>query len=124
MWRPAAGAPGLSGGAHGEKVEEQALKKRLARSRRTLEKFGQFQSARAGRYLPADLVSPLYCGMTNNILLGTEEEESYVDMLLQAVKSAPPAQGKRIYWMHTIPFWSGVGEEGAEVQPAGADRGL
>ena len=92
----------------GRKIREDALGERLARSRRTLEKFTQFQKARGDRYIPTDLVSPLYCGMTNNILLGTPQEEAYVDMLLEDVKHAPPSRGKRIYWMHTIPFWSGA----------------
>lgn len=90
----------------GRTISTQALKKRVATSKRTLEKFRQFQIARADRYIPTDLVTPLYCGMTNNILLGTAQEEMYVDKLLEAVKSAPAKKGKRIYWMHTIPFWS------------------
>lgn len=95
----------------GKKIETEALKKRVTASKRTLEKFRQFQRARADRYLPTDLVTPLYCGMTNNILLGTAQEEAYVDKLLAAVKSAPPASGSRIYWMHTIPFWSDAVKE-------------
>ena len=51
-------------------------------------------------------MTPLYAGMTQNILLGTEEEEFYTKQLLEDVKKAPKARGKRIYWMHTIPFWS------------------
>lgn len=90
----------------GRAVEEEALKERLRRSKRTLEKFREFQEARADRYIPTDVVTPLYCGITNNILLGTPQEEAYVDMLLRDVKSAVPKKGKRIYWMHTIPFWS------------------
>lgn len=90
----------------GRAVDEDALKERLRRSKRTLEKFGEFQKARADRYIPTDVVTPLYCGITNNILLGTAQEEAYVDMLLRDVKSAAPKKGKRIYWMHTIPFWS------------------
>lgn len=43
------------------------------------EKFEKFQSARADRFIPSDLVSPLYSGMTNNILLGTEEEKLYTE---------------------------------------------
>jgi benzoyl-CoA reductase/2-hydroxyglutaryl-CoA dehydratase subunit BcrC/BadD/HgdB len=95
----------------GRKVEPEALTQRLRVSRRTLEKFREFQMARADRYIPTDLVSPLYCGITNNILLGTPEEERYVDMLLRDVKQAPPKKGKRIYWMHTIPFWSDAVKE-------------
>ena len=92
----------------GREISEEALAKRLERSRRTQEMFEEFQSARADRYIPEDLVTPLYSGMTNNVLLGTEEQEKYVRMLLEDVKNAPPSKGKRIYWMHTLPFWSGA----------------
>lgn len=90
----------------GRKISEERLKERLRCSRRTLENYRKFQKKRAGRYVPADLVSPLYCGMTNNLLLGTREEERYTEMLLQDIRHVEPAVGKRIYWMHTIPFWS------------------
>lgn len=92
---------------HTEKtVDEDRLRKRLRRSKRTLENFQSFQRARADRYIPSDLVTPLYSGMTLNLLLGTPEEEQYTQMLLDDVENAPAAQGKRLYWMHTIPFWS------------------
>lgn len=90
----------------GKEISESSLKTRLQRSKRTLEKFKKAQTFRADRYIPTDLVTPLYCGMTNNILLGTDREEKYVDMLLNDLKQAPPKKGKKIYWMHTIPFWS------------------
>ena len=90
----------------GKKIPEESLKERLARSRRTLRNYRRYQKERASRYVPADLVTPLYSGMTNNILLGTEAEERYTRMLLRDIKKAGPARGKRIYWMHTIPFWS------------------
>lgn len=92
----------------GRAIDEDRLRERLRRSRRTVQNFQEFQCARAGKYIPTDLVTPLYGGMTNNILLGTEEEERYTQMLLRDVQQAPPARGKRIYWMHTIPFWSGA----------------
>ena len=87
-------------------IDESKLKERLARSRRTLQNYDKFQSARADKYIPSDLVSPLYSGMTNNILLGTEEEELYTQKLLEDVSKAPAKKGRHIYWMHTIPFWS------------------
>lgn len=95
----------------GKKIDEKALSQRLERSKRTLEKFGRFQEEKADKYIPTDLVSPLYCGMTNNILMGTPQEEKFVDMLLKDVKKAPAKKGKRIYWMHTIPFWSDAVKE-------------
>lgn len=90
----------------GQKIEEESLKERLRRSKRTLEKYNAYQKERKEKYIPTDLVTPLYSGMTNNILLGTEQNEKYTDMLLRDVKQAQPKKGKRIYWMHTIPFWS------------------
>ena len=90
----------------GKTINEEALKERLRTSKRTLEKYETYQSRRADRYIPTDLVTPLYSGMTNNILLGTAENEKYMDMLLEDVQKAEPKKGKRIYWMHTIPFWS------------------
>ncbi|MCD8104129.1 MAG: 2-hydroxyacyl-CoA dehydratase family protein [Lachnospiraceae bacterium] len=90
----------------GRKIDEESLRGRIARSRRTLENYDRFQKERVDKYIPEDLVSPMYCGMTNNILLGTEEEEEYTEKLLAELDKAEPARGKRIYWMHTIPFWS------------------
>ena len=90
----------------GKTISEDRLKERLACSKRTLENYKKYQQMRADRYVPSDLVTPLYAGMTNNILLGTEEEALYTEKLLQDVKKAPPKKGKHIYWMHTIPFWS------------------
>ena len=43
---------------------------------------------RADRYVPSDLVTPLYAGMTNNILLATAEQENYTHMLLEDIKKA------------------------------------
>ena len=90
----------------GQKISEERLTERLVRSKRTLENYKKYQQVRADRYVPADLVTPLYVGMTNNLLLGTSEEEKYTQQLLADIKKAPASKGKHIYWMHTIPFWS------------------
>lgn len=95
----------------GRIIEEERLKERLRCSQRTLNNYRMFQLARASKYMPTDLVTPLYCGMTNNILLGTVEEEKYTEMLLKDIEHARSARGKRIYWMHTIPFWSDAVKE-------------
>ena len=78
----------------GKKITDEALTERLRRSKRTLEKFAQYEKESADKYVPADLVTPLYVGMTNNLLLGTKEEEDYVDRLLKDVKNAPAKKGK------------------------------
>ena len=90
----------------GRPIEEDALKARVKRSRESLLAYEQVQRDRADRFVPADLVTPLYSAMTANILLGTPEEARYVRMLQEDLRSAPAKRGKHIYWMHTIPFWS------------------
>jgi len=90
----------------GKKIDEDRLKERLRCSRKILGSYRKFQRTRADRYIPTDLVTPLYVGMCNNILLGTQGLEKYMRMLFRDIKKAGPAKGKRIYWMHTIPFWS------------------
>ena len=90
----------------GRNISEEHLSERIARSSRTLENYEMYQKERAGKYVPSDLVTPMYAAMANNILLGTEEEETYTRMLLKDIKQAGPAKGIPLYWMHTIPFWS------------------
>jgi len=97
---------------HTEKeIDTDKLSIRLHRTKRTLEGYAAYQKLRADKYVPSDLVSPMYAAMTNNILLGTENEEKYIKMLLENINSAPTSKGKRIYWMHTIPFWSSAIKE-------------
>lgn len=126
---------GFLRGLTGRPIDDDALSERVERSRRTLEAYGLFQQLRAARHIPSDLVTPLYCAMTNNVYLGTEEQERYVGMLLDDAMAAPPKRGLHIYWMHTIPYWSkavqdllmlrdeaqSVGDELAEVCEPGFD---
>ena len=90
----------------GKTITEDGLKERMRRSKRTMDKFIECQKKSADKDIKTDLVTPLFAGMTNNILLGTKEEEKYVDQLLKDIEKAPKKKGKNIYWMHTIPFWS------------------
>lgn len=109
----------------GKKISQEALTQRLVRSKKTLENYEKYQQARADRYVPADLVTPLYAGMTNNLLLGTAEEEKYTQQLLENIKKASASKGKHIYWMHTIPFWSdAVRKELIMFQRKSTDCGL
>ena len=90
----------------GVKIEESQLRSRVERSLRSIQNYRKFQTLRSTHYIPTDLTTPLYSGITSNVMLGTQEEETYTNMLLQDVEKAEPAQGVRLYWMHIIPFWS------------------
>ncbi|MGI6217089.1 MAG: 2-hydroxyacyl-CoA dehydratase, partial [Coriobacteriales bacterium] len=90
----------------GRRIDEDRLRQRVKRSKLTLEAIDAAQKLKADKDIPTDLVSPLYCGMANNLLLGTPEEQKFAFMMLDDVQAAPPKRGKHIYWMHTLPFWS------------------
>ena len=92
----------------GRRIDEAALRTRLERSRATLADYDAFQRIRARKAVATDLVTPLYAGMTNNVLLGTEDERRYAAMLVRDAQAAAPMDPDQvsIYWMHTIPFWS------------------
>lgn len=90
----------------GKKMKEENLIERVRCCQRTQENYMQFQKKRADRYIPTDLATPLYGAITNNVLLGTIEQEKYTQMLLEAVEHAECKKGLHLYWMHTIPFWS------------------
>lgn len=92
----------------GRTISEDALKERLSRSQRTQDQFTEFQRKRADRHIPTNLATPLYGAIANNVLLGTMVEERYTQMLLENVASAEQKRGLHIYWMHTVPFWSGA----------------
>lgn len=90
----------------GAVIREDALKARVRRGNKTRENFKAFQKERASRHIPMDLATPLYGAITNNVLMGTAEEERYTQMLLENIGQAEQKKGLHIYWMHTIPFWS------------------
>ncbi len=90
----------------GRRIGDMALSERVASSKRALENYRLFQRSRADLHVPTDLVSPLYCCMANNLLLGTPEEERYTKMLVDGLPNLEPRRGLHIYWMHTLPYWS------------------
>ena len=86
----------------GKTISEDRLKERLVCSKRTLENYRKYQQLRADRYVPSDLVTPLYAGMTNNILLGTAEEESIHRCFLKILRKHRQRKGNT--FTGCIPF--------------------
>lgn len=95
----------------GRTIDDGALRRRIERSDRTVRNYRRFQDERREHCVLTDLTTPMYAGLTANVMLGTQEEERYTEMLLRDVYNTPPAHGIRIYWMHTIPFWSDAVKE-------------
>ncbi len=78
----------------GKTITEDGLKERMRRSKRTMDKFIECQKKSADKDIKTDLVTPLFAGMTNNILLGTKEEEKYVDQSTKRYRRSTKEKGK------------------------------
>ena len=89
----------------GKELEESALRAALVRTRDTVENFRASVPLRRDRFLSGDVTSEMYEIYATHIALGTPAAEKYARMLLDDLRAAPPARGKRILWLHTIPNW-------------------
>lgn len=122
------GLPAFIKEVSGASISEEHLIDRVKKSRQTMLDYVSFLKQRSDRFVPSDIVSPMYCGMSNNILLGSDEESHFTKLLLKVVKEAPKKRGKHIYFMHTIPFWPDAMKERMlfkdEVQIVGDELGF
>lgn len=89
----------------GRKLDESTLRATMERTRRTIANFQACMPYRRERYLPTDLTSEMYEIFATHSALGTPEAEHYSNLLLRDFHNAPPAQGIRLLWIHTIPQW-------------------
>lgn len=108
------------------KLDFQALRETMARSRRTIEAYRTYLAKRGGVTLPVTMTGELCSMIATHVMLGRRESEAYVSQLLRAAEQAPPADGKkRIFWMHTLPNWQDsmkdILETGGRCELAGAD---
>lgn len=89
----------------GVKISEDSLRTRVERSKTTMEGYIEFLKQRSTKFMPTDVTSPMFCALSNNVMLGTEDDARYIELLLKEMETAGPKRGKHIYFMHTIPFW-------------------
>ncbi len=90
----------------GQKIDEDALRERVARSQRSMDNFQQYMTLRADKQILGDLTGEMFSAMMLHILLGTEAAEQYTQQCVRMAESASPASsGVRLVWMHTNPFW-------------------
>lgn len=90
------------------KLDPQALRETVDRSRRTLEAHRAFLARRGLVSLPTTMTGELCSLIATHVMLGRPESERYMNDLLRLSSEAPErAEGgkKRVFWMHTLPNW-------------------
>ena len=90
----------------GRRLDPDALRARLASSRRSIELYRAYLKKRGGVSLPATMSGELYSMIATHVMLGRPESERYMEELLRAVERAPGPDGRtRIFWFHVMPNW-------------------
>ena len=89
----------------GEKIDENRLKKAVERSQRSMDNYNRYMTLRAEKQIMETVTDHMYEAFALHNLLGTEKTEDFTIECLKEVKAAPAAAGKRLVWMHTIPYW-------------------
>lgn len=77
------------------------VQERIQRSNASLRKILSLSS---NRYLPGDVTSCMYDVMMGKMMMGEKETERYWAMLADEYACAPLDPGKRLLWIHTVPF--------------------
>lgn len=90
----------------GEKEPDEKLKTSVERSRRTIDNYKRYLSLRAGRYISDEMTSEMLSVFAMHVLLGTGESEEYTRRLCGDAEKKPLGfKGKRILWVHALPYW-------------------
>lgn len=90
----------------GKKIDENAIRESVARSRRTIELYKKYLDLRAERYISDEMTSEMYSVFATHVMLGTPEAEKYVSDLVKQTEKLPVGRkGSRILWVHTLPYW-------------------
>lgn len=89
----------------GVPLDEAKLIAAVGRSQRTLQYYHDFLTQRAGKEVLSNLTSELFRTAAFHLLLGSPESEAVARQMLEEAKTAPPARGKQLLWIHTTPYW-------------------
>lgn len=89
----------------GQKLSQSALEEAVARSCRSLSNYDRYLTLKADKCIPCEMTGEMFSAFALHILLGTPETEAYTLQCLKDVEQAGPAEGVRLLWHHTTPFW-------------------
>ena len=88
----------------GRQITDEALHASVCRSARSIENYSAYYGLQGERCLTGDLTSEMYLVFMSHIMLGSAEAEKYSRLLLSDLRRAPKSCGKRLLWIHAIPF--------------------
>ena len=106
-------------------VARQALEEAVARSNRSLANYDRYLTLKADKCIPCEMTGEMFAAFALHNLLGTPETEAFTLQCLKDAEGAAPAEGVRLLWHHTTPFWVAplrqVTDFNRDVQIVGCD---
>ncbi len=112
----------------GKKFNENDLKEAVARSNRTISNYRTYLARRGEVHFPEAMTPELMLDFNNHILIGSRDAETFTQMLLDDLKTAPRhTTEKRILWMHILPNWQNTimdifqGADNHRIEVVGSD---
>lgn len=89
----------------GKPIDENRLRRAVERSQRSMNNYTRYMQMSADKQILQSVTDQMFSAFALHNLLGSEETEKYTIKCLETAKKAPAASGKRLLWMHTIPYW-------------------
>ena len=97
--------------AFGVRFHEEALGETLRIENETRKELLRFFELQSRYYYPGELISQLYLMMGTHLLIGTQEFLDLVRFLIEDIQTYPKFEGKKILWVHLLPFLPGDSSE-------------
>ncbi|HIS32692.1 MAG TPA: 2-hydroxyacyl-CoA dehydratase [Candidatus Limivivens intestinipullorum] len=92
-------------GRFGKTFREEELREVLRIENETREELLKFLRLQSERYYPGEMISHLYMMMGTHLLMGTKEFLELVRFMNEDIKTYPKLEGKKIFWVHLLPFY-------------------
>ncbi len=89
----------------GVPFKEEKLREVLEMENETRRELIRFLKLQSERYYPGELISHLYLMMGMHLLIGTREFLDLVRFMVEDIQSYPKFTGKKILWVHLLPFY-------------------
>lgn len=88
-----------------KKMDIERLQKAIQIENQTRKELLRFFELQKKHYYPGELISQLYLMMGTHLLMGTQEFLELVQFLNEDIQTYPIFEGKRILWVHLLPFY-------------------
>ena len=89
----------------GRRFDEETLRQAIRVENETRRELLKFYELEKQHYYPGEIISQLYLMMGTHLLMGTEEFLDLVRFMVQDIQTYPRLEGKRILWVHLLPFY-------------------